>query len=346
MTSPTALSITEALDADMPRWDEFVSSAESGTFFHLSGWRSVIKNAFNHRPHYLIATSGPEVEGVLPLVRVRSVLFGDALVSIPFGVYGGAVARTPEIARRLEDAACQLADRLRVDYLELRNRDRQCDGWPTKSLYVTFRRRISPSDDENMKAIPQKQRAMVRKGIKAGLVSRTDPDLKTFYEIYSQSVRNLGTPVFSLSYFRELMREFGSRCEILTVYSGSTPLAAVMSFYFRDEVLPFYGGGTAAAREHRANDFMYWELMRRCAARGIRVFDFGRSKRDSGSYHFKRHWGFEEQPLHYQYHLARSRQMPDLSPANPKYSLAISVWQRLPLRVTQWLGPLIARSLG
>ncbi len=120
----------------------------------------------------------------------------------------------------------------------------------------------------------------------------------------------------------------------------------MLSFYFRDEVLPYYGGGTERAREHFANDFMYWQLMCRAAERGVGIFDFGRSKRDSGAYKFKVHWGFEPQPLHYEYFLVRATQMPNLSPNNPRYRLMIATWKRLPLGVTKVLGPPLARYLG
>jgi FemAB-related protein (PEP-CTERM system-associated) len=346
MNDSAALEIGEAGEAEAAQWDAFVRAHPAGTFFHLSGWRRALESGLGHRSHYLRARVGGELVGVLPLGRVRSFLFGDSLASIPFGVYGGVLAKSEDAARTLEDAACELAERLRVDYLEMRNLARRREDWPEKTLYVTFRRTISPNDEENMKAIPQKQRAMVRKGVKGGLVSRVDRDLETFYRLYSESVRNLGTPVFPKRYFRELMSVFGEDCETLVVYHGERPLAAVMSFYFRDEVLPFYGGGSHEARDLRANDFMYWELMRRAAARGLRTFDFGRSKRDSGSYHFKRHWGFEEQPLHYEYRLVRARAVPDVSPVNPRYAFAIALWRRLPLRLTQSVGPLVARYLG
>ena len=187
---------------------------------------------------------------------------------------------------------------------------------------------------------------MIRKGISAGLTASADDSVDRFYSAYSESVRNLGTPVFAKKYFRELRAAFGEDCEILTVTRRGRTMSSVMSFYFRGEVLPYYGGGAAGARECKANDFMYWELMQRAVERGVRVFDYGRSKINTGSYRFKRHWGFEPEPLHYQYYLARSKDVPNVSPANPKYQRMISLWRRLPLPVTQWVGPLIARNLG
>lgn len=345
-TAPDELEILELGDGEAGAWDAFVEAHPEGTFFHRAGWRTVLRRAFGHRAHYLYARRGGAIEGVLPLGRVRSRLFGDALVSTPFCVYGGALARAPAIARRLEDAACALAARLGVGHLELRNRHPQRADWPAKDLYVTFRKAIDPDPEVNLAAVPRKQRAMIRKGIKSGLQGRIDAETDTVYDVYAESVRNLGTPVFSRRYFRVLKEVFGEHCEALTVTHDGRPVAGVLSFYFRDEVLPYYGGGTEAARALAGNDFLYWELMRRACARGCRVFDFGRSKRDVGSYRFKKHWGFEPEPLSYEYHLVRAREVPDVNPLNPKYRLFIAAWKRLPLAVSRRLGPYLARSLG
>jgi FemAB-related protein (PEP-CTERM system-associated) len=330
---------------DAVRWDAFVRQHPHATFFHLAGWRTVIESAFGHRAHYLYAESGGELRGVLPLVHVSSLLFGNALISTPFCVYGGALGDSQALDVLL-DAACDLARELKVDYLELRNRARVDRDWPTKDLYVTFRKAIEADEEANLRAVPRKQRAMIRKGIAAGLRSTLDTDIAPFYTAYSESVHSLGTPVFGRGYFARLQAVFGEACEILNVWQGEQIVASVMSFYFRDEVLPYYGGGTRAAREVKGNDFMYWELMRRAGARGVRVFDYGRSKRNTGSYSFKEHWGFTAEPLPYQYFLVNARRVPDVSPSNPKYRLFVQGWRRLPLAVSRIAGPLIARNLG
>jgi FemAB-related protein (PEP-CTERM system-associated) len=333
-------------DADLTAWDLFVNAHPEGSFFHLTGWKRVLERAFGHKTHYLIAKDSLGVQGVLPLARVKSLLFGDSLVSTPFCVYGGPVAATLEARAALEAAACDLARELDVDFLELRNRKPSGNGWPTKDLYVTFRKAIVADDQANLAAIPRKQRAIVRKGIEAGLETTLDTDARRLYDAYSESLRNLGTPVFSRRYLEILREEFGDRCEIETISTGGNVLASVMSFYFRDEVLPYYGGGTSLARQHSANDYMYWQLMKRAAARGVRIFDYGRSKRDTGAFKFKTHWGFEPEPLSYEYFLVRAKSMPNLSPTNPRYSSAINLWKKMPLRLTQMIGPPVARYLG
>lgn len=345
-TSATAIRIRHLTAKDTGRWDAFVAQAPTATFFHRAGWKEVLERAFGHSPHFLFAESAGVICGVLPLGHVRSRLFGNSLISTPFCVYGGSVGNSPEICEQLDAEARRLAEELHVDYLELRHRTQRYCDWPRKDLYVTFRKAIEADPEQNMCSIPRKQRAMVRKGIQAGLVSHTDREIAAVYGVYSESLRNLGTPVFSARYFHILKDVFGDDCEMLTVHHGEQVVAGVLSFFFRDEVLPYYGGGTVAARGLKANDFMYWEVMRRACERGVKLFDFGRSKRGTGSFDFKRNWGFEPQPLSYEYHLVGAKSIPDVNPLNPKYRLFIQAWKRLPLPVSRLLGPLLAKDLG
>jgi len=328
------------------RWDAFVDDAPQATFFHRTAWRGLIEQTLGHRCHYLYAERDGVVTGVLPLAEIRSRLFGHALISTPFCVYGGVLAGDPDSEERLTQAAAALADELRVDYLELRDREPRATDWPVKDLYVGFRKAIEADHDKNMKAIPRKQRAMIRKGIALGLEAHHGGSVDEFYRVYAESVRNLGTPVLSRKYYARLQQTFADDCEITVVTHRGQAVAAVMSFYYRDEVHPYYGGSVARGRDLAANDFMYWAVMQRAAERGARLFDFGRSKQDSGSYHFKKHWGFEPRPLPYAYYLVRAKAVPNVSPTNSKYHLFIKAWQRLPLSVSQALGPWLARDLG
>jgi FemAB-related protein (PEP-CTERM system-associated) len=327
------------------RWDAFVAAAPQATFFHRAAWRDIIE-ALRHRSHYLYAEREGGITGVLPLAEIRSRLFGHALISTPFCVYGGVVASDAESAACLTQAAVSLAGELQVDYLEMRDRALRHPDWPVKDLYVGFRKSIQPDDDANLKAIPRKQRAMVRKGIGLGLEACHDGSFDDFYRVYAESVRNLGTPVLPRSHYARLQQTFGKDCEITVVRHQGQPVAAVMSFYFRDEVHPYYGGSVRHGRDLAANDFMYWAVMQRAVERGARLFDFGRSKLDTGSYHFKKHWGFEPEPLPYAYHLVRAGEVPNVSPTNRKYGLFIKGWQHLPLPVSRTLGPFLARNLG
>lgn len=345
MTS-AAIQISELTPQEHARWDAFVEGCPQATFCHRAGWQTVIQRAFGHRTRFLMATRNGRIEGVLPLARVRSFLFGDSLVSLPFCVYGGIAAETEDAAAALDEAAQAYAAECGVDHLEYRNMEPRHDDWPTKDLYVTFRKPIEPDVDANMQAIPRKQRRMVRQGIKADLTSAFDDDADRFFRIYAQNVHRMGTPVFSKRYFQTLLDVFGDDCRILAVHQGSEPVASVMTFYFRDEVMPYYGAGMPLARDVAGYDFLYWEVMRRGCEAGYRLFDYGRSKKGTGSYSFKKNWGFEPQPLHYEFQLHRGDRVPDNNPLNPKYQRAIRMWQRLPLSVANLLGPRIVRNLG
>lgn len=331
---------------DEQRWDDYVAAAPEATFFHRCAWRDIIEQVLGHRCHYLYVEREGQITGILPLAEIRSRLFGHALISTPFCVYGGVVADDADSEAALVQSATTLADDLRVDYLELRNREPRLPDWPVKDLYVSFRKAIRADHDENLKAIPRKQRAMVRKGIRANLQAHHGADTDDFYRVYAESVRNLGTPVLSRNYYTRLRQTFGEDCEVTVVTHEGEPVAAVMSFYFRDEVHPYYGGSVARGRDLAANDFMYWSLMQRATERGARIFDFGRSKQGTGSHDFKKHWGFEAEPLPYAYYLVRASQVPNVSPTNKKYALFIKAWQKLPLPVTCTLGPWLARDLG
>jgi len=343
-----ALRILPLSDRNAAAWDDFVRLAPGATMFHLAGWARVMEQGFGHAAHFALAEQDGAVVGVLPLARMRTRLFGDALISTPFCVYGGPVGVEPAVEAALAGHAMALMRQLGVPSLEFRHLHPPALGWAQRPpLYATFRKPITGNAEADMKAIPRKQRAMVRKGIQNGLTSVSDSDTDRLHAIYAQSVRNLGTPVFSRRYFRLLAEVFPDAHDVVTVLHEGAPIAAVLNFHFRGEVLPYYGGGTLAARALAGNDFMYWEVMRRAGAeRGARLFDFGRSKAGTGAYDFKQHWGFTPQPLHYAYQLRPGAQLAEHNPTNPKYRLMIAAWRRLPLPVANLLGPPIVRGLG
>lgn len=329
------------------RWNEFVFACPEATFFHRAEWQKIIGEVFRHPTFFLYAEKASQIVGVLPLAHVNSRLFGNALVSLPFAVYAGIASNDPEAQASLEARAQQLAAKLDVDHLEFRNVSAKHSNWPTQDLYVTFRKEILPDAEANMLAIPRKQRAMVRKGIKNCLKSQVDRSSDRFFSLFADNVHRHGTPALPKRYFDTLLKVFGDDCEILTVTSSEGKLlSSVLSFYFRDEVLPYYAGDDEAARDLAANDFKYWELMRRSSERGLRIFDYGRSKVGTGPYAFKKNWGFAPQPLHYEYCLYKRDSIPQNNPNNAKYKLFIEAWRRMPIGLANWLGPHIVRNLG
>ncbi len=333
--------------ATATRWDVFVVACPEATFFHRAGWQKIVSDVFHHDSYFLYAERDGLIQGVLPLGHINSWLFGNSLTSLPFAVYGGVAALSLDAAKALELEAQKIAKSLGVSHLELRNIKPRHTDWPMQDLYVTFRKEILADEEANMLAIPRKQRAMVRKGIKNGLVSEIDSNVDRFFAVFADNVHRHGTPAMPKKYFQALMTVFGADCEVLTVVApDGQVLSSVLSFYFRDEVLPYYAGDFEAARDLAANDFKYWELMRRACARGLKVFDYGRSKQGTGPYAFKKNWGFEPTPLHYEYCLYKRDAIPQNNPTNAKYKLLIATWRRMPIGLANWLGPFIVRNLA
>jgi len=331
---------------DFEQWDAFVETCTDATFFHKAGWKTVIEQAFKHRTHYLLAEREHRIVGVLPLTEVKSLLFGHALVSNIFCDYCGIAAEDDTARNALDQHAQTLARELNVGHMEYRQLKAMHSDWPGSDLYFAFRKAIDPDVEKNMQAIPRKQRAMVRKGIKYGLVSELDDGVDRFFALFADNVKRHGTPALPKRYFELLRDVFGKDCEVLTILHQGRPISSVLTFYFRDEVLPHHAGDSEDARNFAANDFKYWELMRMGCERGYRLFDYGRSKLGTGPYSFKKNWGFEPVPLHYEYYLVNADSVPEHNPLNPKYRLFIKMWRMLPMSVANALGPHIVKNLG
>ena len=332
--------------ADVEKWDAFVEDCPQATFFHRAGWKTVIEQAFGHRTHYLLAQRNGAIVGVLPLTEIKSLLFGHALISNAFCAYGGIATEDEEARQALDQHAQALARDLNVNHMVYRQLQPFHADWAGQELYVTFRKSIDPDPEQNLLAIPRKQRAMIRKSIQHGLVSEVDDDVDRFFTLFADNVKRHGTPTLPKRYFSLLREVFGKDCEVLSVLHQGHLVSSVLTFYFRDEVLPYYAGDREDARHLAANDFKYWELMRRGCERGYRLFDYGRSKLGTGQYDFKRHWGFEPMPLHYEYYLVNASSVPQHNPLNPKYRLPIQLWRMLPTAVANFLGPHIVKNLG
>ena len=341
------LQVRPFTNEDTARWEHFVETCPSASFFHRIGWRDLLEGTFGHRTHYLLAEHDAQIVGILPLAEVKSFLFGHALVSLPFCAVAGVASSDSHTTEALHAAAQRLGDKLGVQHLELRNPAAREAKWPRQELYAAFRKALAPEVEANMLAIPRKQRAMVRKGIKHGLASELDEGVERFFALYADNVHRHGTPPLPKRYFEALLDIFRKDVEVLTVVDASgNPVSSVLSFYFRDEVLPYYAGDCVQARELAANDFKYWELMRRACERGARIFDFGRSKAGTGPYDFKKNWGFEPAPLAYEYCLYKRKSIPQNNPLNPKYRAFIALWKCLPMPVANALGPHLVKSLG
>lgn len=330
-------------------WNDFVEAHPEGTPFHLTQWRNAVELTFGHDSYYIAAWRDGAVCGVLPLFHVKSRLFGSMLVSVAFAVYGGALADDEETAMALESEALAIADRLGVDYLELRDRgEAHGDGKDGNNLYFTFRKEMPSSSEDILLAIPRKTRRMVRLGVNAGLtgrLTRAPKDVDAFYVLFSRNLRKLGTPAFPKSLIKNLLSSFGERADILLIEKDGRSAAGVLNFYFRDEVLPYYSGANDEFQSSGVNNFLYYDLMVKGVERGFRLFDFGRSKVGTGPYKFKQYFGFDPSPLPYRQRLVRAKELPNLNPTNPKYQRAIQLWKKMPLWATTTVGPWIVRSI-
>ena len=332
------------------RIDAFVAAEAQAELFHRPQWSLAVERGCCQRSHYLVAEDpAGTLQGILPLTEVRSALFGSALVSAGFAVGGGIVARSPEAADALGERAWGLAVSLGCASAEIRGGEPP-QGWIRKEgVYASFARDLHQDDEAILKAIQRRQRAEVRRAQTFGLEVEAGSgpgQRQTHYRIYAESVRNLGTPVFPRRLFEAMLDAFGEDADILTVRKDGEPLASVLSFYFKGTVFPYWGGGTQAARTWRANDLMYYELMRHAARRGCTRFDFGRSKVGTGAFAFKKNWGFEPTPLVYAVRTADGTPPRDVNPLSPKYQLKIALWKKLPLWLANRAGPFIARGLG
>lgn len=349
-TTQSVLNIRPYTSADAFRWDSFVGAQTSASFCHTSGWQRVVEKTWKHRQQSLIAERDGKICGVLPLFEVRG-WFGLMLVSTPNGVYGGAVAEDAVSHQALIEAAKSLAVELQVDYLELR--DAQSNDFAAaqkefleQALYVSFERPIAGNDEELMKSFPGDVRRMIRLGEKQGFTSSLGREelLDEFYKLYAANVRRLGTPVFPKKLFAEFLCEFPTNSDILLIRHQRQTAAAVLSFYFRETVMPYYSGSNPEFYRAGINNFLYWELMRLSSARGFKRFDFGRSKLGTGACEFKRGWRMTERILPYKFFLVRAKQMPNLNPTNPKFNLMIEAWKHMPLWLTKLVGPKIVRN--
>lgn len=327
-------------------WDDYVQSNPQSTIFHLTKWKSAIEKAFGHKTHYYFTERDGRIAGVFPLVQLKSRLFGNILSSLPFAAYGGPLADDELLLDELLQFGIQLTGQLDGDYLDLKYLQSQDNGLSGTDLYVTFIKVLSRDHDENLKMIPRKQRAMVRKGIKSGLSFDSSPaNLDDFYEIFAQNVQRMGTPVYSKKWFTTLLKVFGDDADLHVVRYEGKVISGVLSFYYQDMILPYYAASMMEFRNLAPNDFQYWMLMKHAVDRGCRYFDFGRSKKGTGAYKFKKHWGFEPQQLHYQYHLHKLDAMPELNPLNPKYKLKIEAWKKLPGFIAKAIGPHIVKNI-
>lgn len=333
---------------DAERWDAFVARTTAANHCHLSAWKGIIERAFGHRTYYLLSEKDDGgLDGVLPMVRLQSRLFGDFLVSMPYLNGGGPCADSHATAQELIAAGSRTAADLGAQHLEIRTETPTDYGLRVKSAKVSMRLDLPASADLLWKRFSTKLRTRVRRAQQEPMtvtIGRKE-ELPAFYEVFCENMRDLGTPVYSQSFFDEILRGLPDTTWVCAVRLNDRPVAAGFLIGFRHTLEIPWGASLRRFNRLGPNMLLYWSLLKFACENGFRVFDFGRSSPDSGTFQFKAQWGATPVPLYWHYWLRDGGPLPDLSPRNPKMQLAIRVWQRLPVAVTKIIGPSIVKNL-
>ncbi|MEQ1869349.1 MAG: FemAB family XrtA/PEP-CTERM system-associated protein [Vicinamibacterales bacterium] len=339
-----AVVVTMAGEADEEEWARFVDGQPDATGYHSWGWRRVFARAFGHESFYLLAKESGRVVGVLPLVFVKSALFGRSLTSMAFVNYGGVLTDSPDAAHQLVAEARHLAERLECPHVELRHLGRRFPELPCREHKVTM---LLPLKSGMWEALDRKVRNQVRKAQKSELSAERGGAelLEDFYAVFARNMRDLGTPVYSRALFHQVLQEFPSRAAIHVVRRGVQPIAAALTFETGGRVeVPW----ASSIRDFNAlcpNHLLYWHIIETAVERGCQLMDFGRSTPNEGTFKFKEQWGAQAVPLHWEYVLVKGGELPMIAAGNPKYRLMVEAWKRLPLSIASWIGPGIVSGI-
>lgn len=341
-----ALTVGAAPRSRMAEWDGYVRGRRDASVYHLAAWRELIESVFGRETHYLLAEDNEQVRGVLPMVRLKSLAFGDFLVSLPYVSYGGVLADDDAASEALIDRACELARELGVAHAELRHLQ-NCSDLPARTDKVTMHLALSGDSDALWKKLGAKRRAQVRRPLKEGAECTIGGAelLADFYAVFAVKYRDLGVPVYPLKWFRGVLETFPDLTRVFVVRAGGKAIAAAIVIGFNGRLEVPWAASRRAADRFGVNMYLYWNMLKYAEEEGFSVFDFGRSTEGSGTWRFKKQWGAEPVPLYWHYWLRDQGELPQLNPANPKYRTAVALWRKLPLWMANRLGPRIVRNL-
>lgn len=342
------ISVVQATEGDEAGWDDYVESKTEAEGYHVYAWRRIFDSVLRAPSIYLKALGDDgRIRGILPLVQLKSVLFGNFFVSVPWFNYCGTLADNAETRQELAEAAWQIARDNGASHVELRHRASTAIELPYRDDKLAMQLRLPESSDDLWKQFKPKLRAQIRRPGKEGAVAEDGGTelLDEFYAVFSRNMRDLGTPVFPKSLFHAMCTTFPDSTRIFIVRLNGEPCAAGITYGFRDKLeIP----SASTLREYNrfsVNMLLYWTVLQYAIENGYKVFDFGRSSRDSGTFRFKKQWGAEPDQLHWHYCLPAGAQLPALNPDNPKFRLATRIWQKLPLPLANAVGPRIVRNL-
>ncbi|HUL00884.1 MAG TPA: FemAB family XrtA/PEP-CTERM system-associated protein [Nitrospirota bacterium] len=335
-------------NGDGTEWDGYVAAHRESLNYHLYGWRNIIEKSFGHRTYYLAARNGnDDICGILPLTYMKSALFGKFLVSLPFFNYGGMLCSAEGTAELLLDESRKILKDLRGEYAELRHLGNSVSGLETREHKVTMILDLLNDEEAAWKKLDAKVRNQVRKAEKSGLkaIEGHLDLLDGFYEVFCRNMRDLGTPVYCMDFFRNILTAFPDSTRIISITLDGRTIASGILTWFRETLEVPWASSIRDYREMCPNNLLYWEAIQFAIRNRQRKFDFGRSTPGEGTFRFKKQWGALPYPLYWQYLLTDGKKVPELNPKNPKFELAIKVWQRLPLQVANILGPCIVKNI-
>jgi FemAB-related protein (PEP-CTERM system-associated) len=329
-----------------PDWTAYVLGRSAATGYHDWRWREVFKRAFGYDSLYFAARRRGRIVGVLPTVLLDGWLFGRALISLPFVNYGGVVADDAATERVLLDCAMAAARKHQCGHVEMRHFRQHFPELACKRHKVTMTLPLRPAP-EMWAGLDRKARNQVRKAQKSGLTYEVGGGdlLESFYAVFARNMRDLGTPVYGAKFFEEILGSFPDRTRIHLVRHGTTPIAAGLTFQTGTTIEIPWASSVRDFNGLCPNHLLYWSALESAVGRGCSTFDFGRSTPNEGTYKFKEQWGAQPVPLYWEYGLLSGGQVPNSSPTNPKFCLAISLWKKLPVSVATRIGPMIVRSI-
>jgi serine/alanine adding enzyme len=343
------MAIRLLTEEERERWDQFVMKSGNSSCYHLSTWKDVIGKSFGHPAWYLLSEDrSGRINGILPVVQLRSTLFGNFMVSLPYFTYGGVCAESAEIERQLYREAARIAADRGARHIELRQTHLIDGGGPVKTSKVSMQLALPESADDLWKSFPSRLRNQARRPMREGMYARLgrEGELDDFYTVFATNMRDLGTPVYAKEFFRNILRAFPESTWICTVCTKHRePVASGFLIGFKDTLEIPWASSLRIYNRYSPNMLLYWSVLRFACESGYRVFDFGRSTPGEGTYKFKEQWGARPLQLYWHYWMRNGDRLPELNPKNPKYRAAISAWKRLPVGLTKLIGPMLVKNL-
>ncbi|KAA3613256.1 MAG: FemAB family PEP-CTERM system-associated protein [Calditrichaeota bacterium] len=336
------------LDGQTDQWDEYVEQHECGSVYQKSEWKKIIENHFGKKTFYIYVLDDNQIKGVLPLILFKSKLFGTFIISVPYVNYGGMLYSDKEAEKLLKTEAEKIRKETDANFVELRNLTDQHTGLKVKTQKVTFFLDLPDDEEELFKSFKSKLRSQIRRPLKEEMYSKVGGIelLDEYYSIFCRNMRDLGTPVYSKNFFKTILEESPNNSNLVIVYTKEHKAVASAFIIGSKERMEIPWASTL--REYNRlspNMLLYWDILRFSISKGYKQFDFGRCSKDSGTYKFKKQWGAIEQQLYWYYLLPEGEDLPEINPNNPKYKLAISLWQKMPLFMTKIIGPHLVKNL-